>query len=624
LDISESNRFTPHEAPPLLRGAMVPTPWLGALESIRGLLSRASRPAVAVHVDAGASRRRRLFAALVIGTGLLAGVLMQLALGGRASPLMNAAQVGLFSLLFAWLAGGFFTAAMGFVVLLRGDARGMRWRDLAGRPIADAARTAIIMPICNENVATVHAGLRATWASLEAGGQARHFDLFILSDTADAGLRAAERQAWLDLRAQFPGAGIHYRWRRVRRHRKAGNVADFCRRWGRLYRYMVVLDADSVMDGDCLATLVRLMEAHPGAGIIQTSPRAFGLDTFHARAQQFAGRVCGSLFAAGMQFWQLGESHYWGHNAILRVEPFMRHCALARIPGRGPLAGDILSHDFVEAALMRRAGYRVCLVPDLGGSYEQQPPDLLAELQRDRRWCQGNLRNAALIAQPGLHPVHRAMLAVGAMAYLSAPLWLAYVLLGTWRWVREGLAPGGATLPWQLGLLWAGMVGMLLAPRLLGVLAILLRRDPHGYGGTAALLASAVVEALVSLLQAPIRMVAHTLYVLGAVTGLRLEWKSPPREAAALGWSEAARRFLPVMAATAALLAATHARDPNAVAWLLPIALPLLLCVPIAVLTSRSGAGRWMRRHGLLLTPEEVVPPPVLRLAGFLSRRRGT
>ena len=161
------------------------------------------------------------------------------------------------------------------------------------------------------------------------------------------------------------GTRVYYRWRQRRSQRKAGNVADFCRRWGRDYRYMVVLDADSVMSGDCLLSLVRLMEAHPRAGILQTAPQACGLSTLHARAQQFAGRVAGRLFAAGMQYWQLGESHYWGHNAIIRVEPFMRHCALAPLPGRGQTGTEILSHDFVEAALMRRAGYQVWLVPDL-------------------------------------------------------------------------------------------------------------------------------------------------------------------------------------------------------------------------------------------------------------------
>jgi membrane glycosyltransferase len=297
------------------------------------------------------------------------------------------------------------------------------------------------MPICNEDVATVFAGLRATCESVAATGHARQFDVFVLSDSYNPETAAAERAAWEDLRAALaaspnqPQVEVYYRLRTRRTHRKAGNVADFCRRWGKDYRYMVVLDADSVMSGDCLTSMVKLMEANPTAGIIQTATQAIGHVTLHARAQQFASRVTGRLFTLGMQFWQLGESHYWGHNAIIRVEPFMKHCALAHIKGTGGMSGGIMSHDFVEAALMRRAGYHVWLVSDLVGSYEQQPPDLLAELQRDRRWCQGNLQNARLIAEPGIHPVHRAMFVTGTMAYVSAPLWLAFLTLGTALWL---------------------------------------------------------------------------------------------------------------------------------------------------------------------------------------------
>ena len=332
-------------------------------------------------------------------------------------------QIALYGLLSGWVVTGFVTALMGFYVSVRGDKHALSAKQVADHPMNPEARTAIIMPICNEDVATVFAGLRATCESVAATGHARQFDVFVLSDSYTPEVAAAERAAWEDLRAALadspnqPQVEVYYRLRKRRTHRKAGNVADFCRRWGKDYRYMVVLDADSVMSGDCLTSMVKLMEANPTAGIIQTATQAIGHVTLHARAQQFASRVTGRLFTLGMQFWQLGESHYWGHNAIIRVEPFMEHCALAPIKGTGGMSGGIMSHDFVEAALMRRAGYHVWLVADLVGSYEQQPPDLLAELQRDRRWCQGNLQNARLMAEPGLHPVHRAMFVTGTMAY---------------------------------------------------------------------------------------------------------------------------------------------------------------------------------------------------------------
>ena len=607
---------------------MVPQPWTGFLASVRNALARKLRgePALAcagvpAAWEAAASRRRRALL-LAVGVSAVAAALLlaRTHIGSDAGPL-DYALVGLYTLLFAWICAGFITALMGFKVQLRGDPHGLSAAAVAHRPIHPDARTAIVMPVCNEDVRVVFSGLRATCESLAATGASRLFDVYLLSDTTDPLVRAAEVAAWGQLRdALGDGVRVYYRWRQHRTRRKAGNVADFCRRWGRNYRYMVVLDADSVMTGECLLSLVRLMEAHPRAGIVQTAPRPCGLMTPHARAQQFAGRVAGRLFTDGMRYWQLGESHYWGHNAILRVEPFMKHCALAPLQGRGGRREDILSHDFVEAALMRRAGYHVWLVSDLAGSYEQQPPHLLAELQRDRRWCQGNLQNLRLIAEPGLHPVHRAMLATGAMSYLSAPLWLAFVLLGTVAWLTGDASAGAEGLPLGLGGLWACTVAMLTLPRVLGVVAIALRGELGRYGGAGAVLKGIVLEGLLSAIQAPVRMIAHSMFVWCALTGVHLEWRSPPRDAAAVPWGDAARRFAVPGALAAALLAAAMSVDWSVGAWLMPIALPLAMAMPLAVLTSHAGLGHALLRRRVLAIPEESQPPAVLLQAAAHAR----
>lgn len=619
-------------APPIRRSSMVARPWRGFLrglgDGLRGLFARGSDATTAGEAPAAweraATQRRRVLLALVAGSAAGATALMLQALPPDGANALRYAQIGLFALLFAWVSAGFFTALMGFRVLLRGDPHALSAQDAGRAPIDAKARTAIVMPICNEDVATVFAGLRATCESLAATGAARLFDVYVLSDTGKPEIRAAEIAAWAELRETLgEGARVYYRWRTLRTKRKAGNVADFCRRWGRDYRYMVVLDADSVMSGDSLVTLVRMMEKQPDIGILQTLPQACGQVTLHARAQQFGARLAGRLFSAGMQYWQLGESHYWGHNAIIRVAPFIEHCALAPIPGRGGLSGEILSHDFVEAALMRRAGYHVWLVPDLQGSYEQQPANLLDELQRDRRWCQGNLQNARLIAEPGLHPVHRAMLATGALSYLSAPLWLFFVLLGAAHWLHAGTPLFGpvATLSWQAAALWLVTVVMLALPRVLGVVAIVAKREQRQYGGTAALVRSALLEAGLSVLQAPLRMVAHSIFVLGALTGLKLQWKSPPRDAADIGWSDAAARFAGVGALVLLLAGALAWAQPQALPWLAPMGLPLLLAVPLVVLTSRAAFGRRLLGMHLLMTPEEHSAPRVLRHAWAFARR---
>jgi membrane glycosyltransferase len=563
-----------------------------------------------------ATRRRAALLLLVALSAAGASALLAHGLAAVRSEPLRLLQVGLFAVLFAWVAAGFFTAVMGFWALWRGDPHAMSAASACHGSIDEGTRTAIIMPICNEQVSAVLDGLRATCASLAATGAAHLFDIFLLSDSSDASIQAEEVGAWESLRNEF-GASlrIYSRWRRRRTKRKAGNVADFCRRWGRDYRYMIVLDADSVMSGDCIVQLVRLMEANPRTGILQTAPLACGLNTVHARSQQFASRVAGRLFTAGMQYWQLGESHYWGHNAIIRVAPFMQHCALAPLAGRGGLSGEIMSHDFVEAALMRRAGYHVWLVHDLRGSYEQQPPNLLEELRRDRRWCQGNLQNARLTAEPGLHGVHRAMLLTGAFAYLSAPLWLAFVTLGACLWVF-GSAPVFASLrevPRELAALWLATILMLALPRPMGVLAIVIRGEQRAYGGTGALVRGTLLEGALSVLQAPVRMIAHSLFVCAALTGLKLEWKSPPREAEDIGWGDAAGRFGWIGAAAAAVGAWGLLVHPQAIILLLPTGLPLLLAVPLTVLTSRSTLGQRLLASRLLLTPEEHSAPAVLQ-----------
>ena len=610
--------------PPIVRSAMLPRAWNGFWNSLlgRGDVAATADAKPMAWEAAARARRRVLLALIALATGVAATVLAH-AQPTYDHPLLQGLQIALFALLFAWVAAGCFTALMGFMVLLRGDRHALSAADAGDAPIPADARTALIMPICHEDVATVFAGLRATAESLARSRALQAFDIFVLSDSKDPDVIAQEHAAYADLRAAIGDQGrIFYRVRRVRTKRKAGNVADFCRRWGRNYRYMVVMDADSVMSGDCLQTLVRLMEKHPTAGILQTAPQAVGHATLHARAQQFAARVTGSLFTVGMQFWQLGEAHYFGHNAIIRIAPFMDHCALAPLKGQGALAGDILSHDFVEAALMRRAGFHVWLVPDLVGSYEQQPPHLLAELQRDRRWCQGNLQNARLIAEPGLHAVHRGMLATGAMAYVSAPLWLVYVVLGAALWLVGGnvlFTPDG-TLAIGIPSLWAGTLTMLVLPRFLGVLAVFLRGETARFGGRVRLVQSAVLEFGLAMLLAPLRMVAHTLFVVGALTGWKLEWKSPPREASDVSWQEAAQRFAPVSVVVAAIAAGLTFAGSSTLLWMMPVGLPLVLAVPFTVWTGSTRLGEQVRRARLLLVPEESSSPTVLRQAWTFAK----
>jgi membrane glycosyltransferase len=640
-------RMSLASSPPLARTSMVPKQWPRSLFSrVRAYLVpsrfiKAEGATGAMHpADAGAdspdaegrwhraaSIRRLAFFVLVVTQTYIAANFMSAVLPYHGTRALEIALLILFTILFAWVSVGFWTAMAGFIVLILGGDRYAISRSANSRtPIDTAVRVAIAMPIRNEDVARVYAGLRATYESLDRTGELGHFDFFILSDSSDPDTRVAELAGWADLCRAIGGFGrVYYRWRQHRIKRKSGNIGDFCRRWGRSYRYMIVLDADSIMSGQSLTTLLRLMEANPNAGIVQTAPRATGRDTFFARVQQFATRVYGPLFTAGLHFWHLGESHYWGHNAIIRLAPFMRHCALRRLPGHGALSGEILSHDYVEAALMRRAGWAVWLAYDLPGSYEEMPPNLVDELKRDRRWCQGNLMNFRLFLMKGLHPAHRAAFMSGVMAYVSALLWFAFLILSTAVVAVQSLTePEYFTQPYQLFPLWPEWhpdwaIALFSATALLlflpKVLAVMLRclSDAKRYGGAFLLTLSMSIELVLSALLAPIRMLFHSQFVVGAFAGWSIQWHSPPRDDAQTSWGEALRRHGWQTLLGVAWAAGVYWLDPSYLWWLLPIVGALMLSIPLSVYTSRVTIGRWLRRAGLFVIPEELDAPPEIR-----------
>ncbi|MFO0984932.1 MAG: glucans biosynthesis glucosyltransferase MdoH, partial [Planctomycetota bacterium] len=375
----------------------------------------------------------------------------------------------------------------------------------------------ILIPIKNEDPARVMAGLEVMYQSLRAARCLEHFDFWVLSDTTDADVWIDEEMAFAELRSRLADEKhLKYRKRRHNRERKAGNIGEFCAAHGSRYDFMIVLDADSVMTGESMVALVQLMQTHPEAGIIQAPPMPVNRKTLFGRLQQFAARAYGSVHLTGFAYWQHGESNYFGHNAIIRIAPFQEHCRLPQLPGPEPLGGSILSHDFVEAALMRRAGYRVYLARDLGGSYEEAPPNLIAYAARDRRWCQGNLQHVRLLATPGLHPISRIHLLAGIMAYVSSPLWMLLLILATSDAVLQELRghvyfrPGPQLFPiWKLSdpmqalMLYTTVIGMMLLPKLLGA-AIWLRehRRVPQFGGVRKFLASVVIESLAAAARA--------------------------------------------------------------------------------------------------------------------------
>lgn len=551
------------------------------------------------------------------------------ALSPGGMTLLEWAVLGLFVALFAWIALAFTSAVAGFVATIADR------RHADDAPFALRRRTAILMPVYNEDPTRVMAGLQAIDEALQASGHGAAFDIFVLSDTTDADAWIAEERAFLALRARTGGEErIFYRRRSLNRERKAGNVQDWVERFGGAYDHMLVLDADSVMTASAIVRLAQAMEADPRAGLIQTLPILVGGRTLFARMQQFAGRIYGPLIARGIATWHASEGNYWGHNAIIRTRAFAEAAGLPHLAGRRPFGGHVLSHDFVEAALLRRAGWAVRMVPTWLGSYEEGPPSLTDLAVRDRRWCQGNLQHAAVLPTRGLHWVSRMHLMMGIGSYITAPLWLAFLLAGILialqaRFIRPEYFPAGATLfpQWPVQdpvrAMWvlAGTMALLLAPKLLAWVAMVTNRHARrSSGGGLGLLGGIAVETILAGLLAPVTMLSQSAAVVSILAGRDGGWQPQRRDDGTFPLSQVARRYAAHTVIGLALAAVAWAVSPHLLVWMSPVVVGLALAIPLVVLAGSRQAGSAMAGLGLLRTPEDVAPPRELQRAGELRR----
>ena len=540
--------------------------------------------------------------------------------------------LALFVVLFAHIATGFCTAIVGFYVLNRG---GDSCRITATIPDGEEpplASTAIVMPVFNEDVSRVFEGLRVIYRSMQETKKLEHFDFFILSDSNRPNQWIQEEVAWVELCKQVGGFGkIFYRKRRHQINKKAGNVADFLRRWGKNYRYMVVLDADSIMTGRALVQLVALMEKNAQVGIIQTAPRIVYGETLYARLQSFASRLYSPLFLAGLNYWQQHDGNYWGHNAIIRIQPFIDHCALPDLPGSEPFGGRILSHDFVEAALMRRAGWEVWLAGEIEGSFEEGPPTLIDSAKRDRRWCQGNMQHAWLLTARGFRPANRFHLLMGVMGYASSPLWLLFLVLSTIHVFGLQAHPlaGGGPRPQDMTSLFGYMLEvpealslfgftmlLLFLPKLVSV--VLTLGNPEmlvRFGGAVRLALSAVLETAVSALLAPINMLFNAKFVIFTLLGQGVGWVTQQRagEEEGTDWREAIITHGGHTAFGLIWGVSSYIISPAFFWWLSPVLAGLAASIPLSIFLSKASFGRKARELGVFLTPEETHPPYELK-----------
>jgi len=571
-----------------------------------------------VHVaDRQMAWRRALFGLLFVGTmaGSLGLAAFALSPGG-----LDAADIVLlvlFAITLPWMIAGLWNAVIGFLIMrLSSDPIAAVVPEAAlvrgDEPIV--ASTAIVMCIRNESPERIVRNLEPMLAGLDSSGFGRCFHLFVLSDTSDPSIAAEEETRIVDLAARWKGRlAVTYRRRTVNTGYKAGNIRDFCDRWGRDHELAVTLDADSFMTADAVLRLVRLMQVNPRLGILQGLVVGLPSTSAFARVFQFGMRLGMRSYTIGSAWWQGDCGPYWGHNAALRLKPFIAYCALPVLSVEETQDRHVLSHDQIEAALMRAAGYEVRVVPEENLGWEENPPTLIEFIRRDLRWCQGNMQYWRFLVMPGLRAVSRYQLGLAIVMFIGSPAWMGILaltaLLLFFADAPTSFMRGDAGIA-----LFVWVLAMWFAPKIATALDILLRADQRReFGGTALFVANYWIELVYSILLVPVLWFNHTIFLIGLPFGRGIGWIGQTRDDHKVPLSLAFRSLWPHTLFGAVSLAALAASRPAAIPYAAFLAAGLALAIPFAVVTAWPWVGAFCVRIGIGRLPEEIAPPAELR-----------
>ena len=562
------------------------------------------------------TRRRIAAAVLNLTTYVALLVWLGTILGDQGWSLIDVLIFVCFAIAAPWSVLGVWNALLGLWLLhVRRDSRALvaPYAESGDQLVPLHSRTAITMTLRNEDPARAYARLETLILSLDKTGEDLFFSFFILSDTNDAIIALEEEHRFEDLKARYPvfASRIHYRRRTSNEGYKAGNIRDFCETHGADFEFMLPLDADSLMSGNMIQRMVRMAQAHPKLGILQSLVVGAPTDSGFARVFQFGMRHGMRPYTMGSAWWAGDCGPFWGHNALVRIAPFRDHCHLPVLPGGPPLGGQILSHDQVEAVLMRRAGYECRVLPEESGSFEDNPPTLLEFTRRDLRWCQGNMQYWRLLDMKGLEPMSRFQLIWAIMMFIGVPAFTLIILLVALKPLDgEDLSrfPAQSAIAFYLTFL-----AMYLAPKLAGFLDIALTRGAMTrYGGAFRFLSGAVFEVLFSFLLGASTTLRTGIFIVGLAFGHSVIWSGQARDAHQLSLEEALEGLWPQTAFGLILFAIAAELAPQLILWSLPLTLGYVLAAPFAVITSGPAFGQFLKKTGLCAIPEDLAPPPIL------------
>ena len=570
---------------------------------------------------------RRRIAAAFLNIATYLGLLYWLGtiLGDQGWSLIDLLIFLCFAIAAPWSVLGVWNALLGLWLLhLRHDGRALvaPFAEAGDQLVPLQSRTAITMTLRNEDPARAFARLHVIHESLETTGEAGQFAFFVLSDSDNSDIVAREQAlftAWKGVVTR-PDA-LNYRRRLQNTGYKAGNIIDFCTRWGHEYAYMLTLDADSVMDGATIVGMVRILQAYPKLGILQSLVVGAPARSPFARLFQFGMRAGMRAYTMGQAWWTADCGPYWGHNAMVRIAAFSEHCHLPELSGKPPFGGMILSHDQVEATFMRRGGFEVRVMPIESGSYEDNPPHVLEFLRRDARWCQGNLQYLKLLTTEGLLPVSRFQLIWAILMFAGLP---AFVLIQPlivakaiqWQYETD-------LILWPLVLLYGIFVFSSLMPKLVGYLDVYLDREKaQSYGGAGLFTLGAVSELAFSLVLGAVTVFSTSLFMVGLVLRRGMKWTAQARDAGRISLWDAVFRFAPHTLFGVVLYVYAWSASPLLVVLSLPLTLGFVLSIPFAILTASPEWGSKLKAKGLAAIPEDVSPPAILQALSLLGPDR--
>jgi membrane glycosyltransferase len=590
-------------------------------------LDSSSRPAVGsgalrlttptgLQANAELSRRRRIVIVLNVVTWLAMMWVAARVLGAGGWTAVDVILLLCFAAGTPWTVLGFWNALIGLWLLhFHKDsmAEVAPYAAAGDDPTPLQIKTAVLMTLRNEDPSRAILRLRTVKAGLDATGEGHTFSYFVLSDTNDPAVAAAEDQAIAAWRAEDPDRDrITYRRRTDNTGFKAGNVRDFCERWGKDYELMLPLDADSLMSGVAIVRLVRMMQAHPRLGILQSLVVGMPSSSAFARIFQFGMRHGMRSYTMGQAWWVGDCGPFWGHNAVVRIKPFFEQCHLPILPGKPPLGGHVLSHDQVEATFMRRAGYEVRVLPVENDSWEENPPTMLDFAKRDVRWCQGNMQYVKLLDTPGLYPMSRFQLVWAILMFVGIPAWtLMIALLPVAAWEAQSIAnfPTGMAIA-----LYITFFTMYLMPKIAGLIDVVLTKGGMArYGGPIRFVVGAAIELVFSFLQGAVSTIRTSIFMIGLAFGKSVVWGGQSRDAYGISWRTAIENLWPQTLFGIIVCGLLLLVSPPVFWWSLPLTAGYLLAIPFAVITASPSLGRWFKKLGLCGIPEDFSVPPEIK-----------